>query len=46
MLSLFKSNWSVSVCMPNNLGYGQDQMSLSDPPIPGMPEMGCLRPFW
>ena len=26
MLSLFKSNWAVSVCMPNNLGYQQDQI--------------------
>ena len=45
MLSLFKFNRSVSVCMPNNLGSWQDQSRLSDPNIPGMPEMGCLRPF-
>ena len=45
MLSLFKFNQSVSVCMLNNLGYRQDRISLSDPPIPGTPEMGCLRPF-
>ena len=45
MLSLFKSNQSVSVCMPNNFGYWQDQISLSDPPISLTPEMVCLRPF-
>jgi hypothetical protein len=27
MLSLFKSNCSVSVCMPNNFGYWQDWIS-------------------
>ena len=31
--------------MPNNSGYWQDWISLSDPPISGTPEMGCLRPF-
>ena len=45
MLSLFKTNCSVSVCMPNNLGYWQDQISLSDPTIPGTPEMDCLKLF-
>ena len=45
MLYLFKSNQWVSVCMPNNFGYWQDWISLSNPPIPGTPEMGCLRPF-
>ena len=45
MLSLFKSNQSVSVWMPNNFGYQQDWISLSDPPISGTPEMGRLRPF-
>ena len=30
--------------MPNNLGYWQDQISLSDPAISGTPEMDCLRP--
>ena len=45
MLSLFESNRSVSVWMPNNFGYWQDRISLSDPPIPGMPEMGCLILF-
>ena len=45
MLSLFESNLSVSVWMPNNFGYWQDRISLSDPTIPGTPEMGCLRPF-
>ena len=28
MLSLFKSNQSLSVCMPNNLGCWQDQITL------------------
>ena len=45
MLSLFESNRSVSVWMPNNFGYRQDRISLSDPPISGTPEMGCLRLF-
>ena len=45
MLSLLKSYLSVSVWMPNNFGYWQDWISLSDPTIPGTPEMGCLRPF-
>ena len=45
MLSLFESNQSVSVCMLHNIGYWQDRISLSDPPISGTPEMGCLRPF-
>ena len=31
--------------MPNNLGFWQGQINLSDPHIPEMPEMGCLRPF-
>ena len=29
--------------MPNNLGYWQDRISLSDPAIPGTPEMDCSR---
>ena len=45
MRLLFNSNWSVIVCILNNLWYWQDWISLSDPSIPGMPEVGCLRPF-
>ena len=29
MLPLNKFNWSVSVCMPNNLGYWQDRITWS-----------------
>ena len=46
MLFLFKSNQTVSVCLQNSLAYRQDQISLSDPPIPGTPEMDCSKPFF
>ena len=29
MLSLFKFNWTLSVCMPNNLGFWQDRITWS-----------------